>query len=88
MTDNSNRYGSEPLGKSVEEVEQESGNLVNSPVGGETVRRDEDVAVVVPAVVNGNTTGVPALINPEGLTDRSGTPADGTTRENRDSSEE
>ncbi|THF84890.1 hypothetical protein E7T09_19855 [Deinococcus sp. KSM4-11] len=88
MTDTSNRYGSEPLGKSVEEVEQESGNVVNPPVAGEAVRRAEDETLVVPAIVNGNTTGVPALINRDALVDRSGTANDGTARENRDSSEE
>lgn len=87
MTDNSNRYGNEPLGRSVEEVEQESGNLANSPVEGEQVRRDQDTALVVPAVVNGNATGIPAAVTPGALVDRGGEASDGTTRENRDSSE-
>lgn len=87
MTDNSNRYGSEPLGKSVEEVEQETGNVTNSPVEGEALRRAEDTTLVVPAVVNSNTSGIPALVNPDALTDRGSRADDGTTRENRDSSE-
>jgi hypothetical protein len=99
MTDNSNRYGNEPLGKSVEEIEQDSGNLVNSPVEGEQ-RRDSD-ATFVPAIANGNASGIPGT----GIGTASGVPAilhtnllrdveatntanDGTTRENRDSSEE
>lgn len=89
MTDQSNRYGQEPLGKSVEEVEQESSNAVNSPVSGEEVRHEQDRALVVPAVVNSNTSGIPALINPDALTDGDGSGADDRrTRENRDSSEE
>lgn len=88
MTDNTNRYGSEPLGKSVEEIEQETGNRVNSPVEGEAVRHMQDQTLVVPAVVNGNTTGVPALVNADALVAGDGTAHDGTTREHRDSSEE
>ncbi|WP_412026640.1 hypothetical protein [Deinococcus yunweiensis] len=88
MTDNSNRYGSEPLGKSVEEIEQESGNRVNSPLEGEAVRDREDQTLVVPAVVNGNTSGVPGVLNPGGLVERGSGADDGTTRERRDSSEE
>ncbi|PNY81837.1 hypothetical protein [Deinococcus koreensis] len=87
MTDNSNRYGSEPLGRSVEEIEQETGNVTNSPVEGEAVRHAEDTTLVVPAVVNSNTSGIPALVNPDALTDGGGRADDGTTRENRDSSE-
>ena len=88
MTDNSNRYGSEPLGKSDEEVEQESGTRVDSPVGGEAARRDD--SVILPAVVNGTTAGVAALINPHGLIERDGdgTRDGSTTRQNSESSEE
>lgn len=89
MTDQPNRYGQEPLGKSVEEVEQESGNAVNSPAGGEEVRHEQDRALVVPAVVNSNTSGIPALLNPDALTDGDGSGADdGRRREPRDRSEE
>lgn len=98
MTDNSNRYGNEPLGKSVEEVEQAAGNVVNSPVEGEQ-RRDHD-ETFVPAIANSNATGVPAIVGGTAggiaavlhtnlvadADDNSAT--DGTTRENRDSSEE
>ncbi|MDB5044935.1 MAG: hypothetical protein JWQ08_985 [Deinococcus sp.] len=91
MTDNSNRYGTEPLGKSVEEVEQDAGNQVNSSVGGEDRRRDDET--FVPAIVNGNASGVPAILNTNLLVDadgndRIGNANDGTNRENRDSSEE
>lgn len=68
MTDN--RYGSEPLGKSVEEVEGESGNRVNSSVPGETQRDLEMDAAIIPAVVSGGTggsAGFPAVIDPNGL---------------------
>lgn len=61
MTDNSNRYGDAPLGKSVEEVEQESGNLVNPPVEGEAVRANMDAAdMVVPAIPTGVASGMGA----------------------------
>ncbi|THF68194.1 hypothetical protein E7T06_17420 [Deinococcus sp. Arct2-2] len=100
MTDNSNRYGNEPLGKSVEEVEQDAGNVVNSSVEGEQ-RHDND-ETFVPAIANGNATGVPAIVGGTAggiaavlhtnlLTDVDGnhdSTNDGTTRENRDSSEE
>ncbi|MFC4637592.1 hypothetical protein [Deinococcus hohokamensis] len=68
MTDSSNRYGDRPLGKSVEEVEREGGNLTNPPVPGE-LRRDDD-APVVPAVIGGNASGVPGVaVSPVVLTD-------------------
>ncbi|WP_309572467.1 hypothetical protein [Deinococcus sp.] len=88
MTDNSDRYGSEPLGKSVEEVQQESGNITNSPVEGEAVRREEDASLVVPAVVNANTSGVPAMVNMNRLVEGDAGADDGTRPGNRDSSEE
>lgn len=88
MTDQPNRYGNEPLGKSVEEVEQESGNVANSPVGGESVRHDQDSTLVVPAVVNSNTSGIPAVLNADALVEDGSGAADGRRRENRDSSEE
>lgn len=64
-----NRYGDEPLGKSVEQVQRESGNLVNSPVEGEVRREQEDAEMlVVPAVPNANQTGTPAVaVNPGAL---------------------
>lgn len=83
MTDN--RYGDAPLGRSVEEIEQESGNLDNSPVQGEEVRSNEPG--LVPAVANGNTSGVPALINPDGLTEHGSGPEDGTARSGRGNGE-
>lgn len=66
-----NRYGDEPLGKSVEEIERESGNLVNSPVEGETMRQRETAeALVVPAIPNANQTGTPAVaVHPGALMD-------------------
>ena len=86
MTDNSNRYGNEPLGKSVEEVEQESGNLVNSPVEGEVQRAGEDT--FVPVIANANATGVPGAIFSGGaLVDRTGTADDGSTSRSRDADE-
>ena len=88
MTDQPNRYGNEPLGKSVEEVEQDSGNAANSPAEGETVRHDQDSTLVVPAVVNSNTSGVPAVLNPTALVEDGGGADDGRGRENRDSSEQ
>lgn len=82
-----NRYGNEPLGKSVEEVEAESSNTVNSPVEGEVMRARQDT--VVPAVVNANTSGTPAVVvNPAGLIEGGSGPDDGTARPNRDSSEQ
>lgn len=65
MTDSSNRYGSQPLGKSVEEIEREGSNLENSPVQGEERRRDD--GLVVPAVVGGITSGAPAAVVGAGL---------------------
>ncbi|GGO20528.1 hypothetical protein [Deinococcus humi] len=70
MTDN--RYGDKPLGKSVEEVESEQGNRVNSPVSGETRRNLEADAAIVPAVVGGgnqSTGAVLALTDPDVLTE-------------------
>ncbi|KQQ99424.1 hypothetical protein [Deinococcus sp. Leaf326] len=88
MTDNSNRYGNEPLGKSVEEVEQESSNVVNSPVEGEARRAGEET--FVPVIANANATGVPgAIFSSSAMVDRTGTADDGTarTRDTDESSE-
>ena len=86
MTDNSNRYGNEPLGKSVEEVEQESGNLINSPVEGEVQRAGEDT--FVPVIANANATGVPgAIFGGSAMVDRTGTADDGSTTRSRDADE-
>ncbi|EYB68389.1 hypothetical protein DEIPH_ctg025orf0279 [Deinococcus phoenicis] len=85
MTDSGNRYGNAPLGKSVEEIEQESGNLENSPVQGEQVRDQEGVAV--PAIVNGNASSIPAIVNVDRLTEGGSGADDGTAPTNRDSSE-
>ncbi|ANE43778.1 hypothetical protein [Deinococcus puniceus] len=99
MTDNSNRYGNEPLGKSVEEIEQDAGNRVNSAVEGEE-RRDNDETFVpaiangnassVPGIVGGTAGGVPAILHTNLLAGVDGNDSthDGRTRENRDSSEE
>lgn len=84
MTDN--RYGDAPLGRSVEEIEQEGGNLQNSSVPGEAVR-DRDAAAI-PAIVNGNQTGVPAMLNVDNLVEGGGGADDGTARTNRDGGEE
>ncbi|CAM3836153.1 hypothetical protein [Deinococcus frigens] len=68
MTDN--RYGDKPLGKSVEEVEAEESNRVNSPLPGEARREMQDEADFIPAVVSGGgggTSGTPAIINPGAL---------------------
>ncbi|GGK22121.1 hypothetical protein GCM10008955_14520 [Deinococcus malanensis] len=79
MTDSSNRYGDQPLGKSVEEIEREGGNLENSPVQGEDRRRDD--GLVVPAVIGGTTSGAPGAVVGAGLlADRTGGADDGTAR--------
>lgn len=83
MTDSGNRYGSEPLGKSVEEIQEEGGNLVNSPVEGERMRDEEGVAI--PAIVNGNASSVPAIVNADLLVEGGGGPNDGTDPNSRDS---
>lgn len=63
MTDNENRYGDTPLGRSVEEVEQESGNVESSPAeSGELWNNDE---VALPAVANSNMSAVPAVLDPD-----------------------
>jgi hypothetical protein len=60
MTDN--RYGDTPLGKSVEEVEGEAGNRVNSSLPGEARRDLEADAAFVPAVVGGGHSTGAALV--------------------------
>lgn len=88
MTDN--KYGDQPLGKSVEEVEAEAGN---PKAPGEVVRAEEDAAVI-PAIVNANTSGTPgAVVNVDALMDQGGGPDNRVAnnqpaRENSDSSEE
>lgn len=84
MTDN--RYGDAPLGRSVEEIEQESGNLQNSPVPGEMVRDDD--AAALPAIVNSNQSASPAVVNTANLMEGGGGADDGTARTNRDGGEE
>ncbi|GBF06439.1 hypothetical protein DAERI_090025 [Deinococcus aerius] len=91
MTDPDNRYGDAPLGRSVEEVEQDNTNRVNSPVPGEQVRDDDALAgVPVPPVLSGpaGTGMIPAVTDGGRVTDRGGDADDGTARENRDSTEE
>ncbi len=90
MTDSDNRYGDAPLGRSVEEVEQDNTNRVNPPVPGEQVRDDGMLAgVPVPPVLSGpaGTAMIPAVRDGERVTDRSGDADDGAARENRDGSE-
>ncbi|WP_019588676.1 hypothetical protein [Deinococcus apachensis] len=73
MTDPDNRYGDTPLGRSVEEVEQEGGNLENSPVTGEDLRGGEgDHKVALPSVANANASVVPAVLDPEGMREEEG----------------
>ncbi|BDP41231.1 hypothetical protein DAETH_12000 [Deinococcus aetherius] len=63
MTDSENRYGDTPLGRSVEEVEREGGNLENPPAAdGELWQGDE---IALPAVANANTSAVPAVLDPD-----------------------
>ena len=78
MTDN--RYGDKPLGKSVEEVESEGGNRVNSSVPGEDRRELADEVNFVPAVVSGGggTSGTPVLVNPAALIEGGSGPQDRT----------
>lgn len=90
MTDSENRYGDAPLGKSVEEVEGDAGNLVNSPVPGENL--GDDGAAFVPAIPASNASNVIGVVGAgglagNGLVQGGGDADDGTTRENRDSSE-
>ncbi|GGR53469.1 hypothetical protein GCM10008959_13850 [Deinococcus seoulensis] len=75
-----------PLGRSVEDIERESGNLTNDPREGESMRRDE--TAVIPAVANANTTGMIAAVAPTDLIEKGSGPDDGTGTVNRDSSEE
>ncbi|MBI0444932.1 MULTISPECIES: hypothetical protein [unclassified Deinococcus] len=93
MTDHDHRYGDQPLGKSVEEVEEESSNRVNSPVPGEQIQDDAlGAGVVVPPVLGGPSGGamIPAVMDGERLTERADDgsgPDDGTAPNHRDSSE-
>ncbi|GAA5436265.1 hypothetical protein ACMT4L_06785 [Deinococcus sp. A31D244] len=75
-----------PLGRSVEDIERESGNLINDSREGESLRRDE--TAVIPAVANANTTGMIAAVAPADLIEKGSGPDDGTGTVNRDSSEE
>lgn len=87
MTDTGGKYGDQPLGKSVEEIERESGNVRQSPVEGEA--QGGDGVVVVPAISNINETAVPGVIvNPGALVEPGAGPDDGRVRPARDSSEE
>ena len=64
MTDSSDRYGSEPLGKSVEEVEAGQSNRVNPSVPGEQIRHDQEEVAMIPAVSNSNTNTNPGVVAP------------------------
>jgi len=102
MSDTDHRYGDAPLGRSVEEIEREGGNLVNSPVQGED-RRDDGLPLAVPLGVAGTGVGAPVAGNfngsqvlptagligtDSGLRTQEGSDADdGRAHENRDSSE-
>ncbi|WP_084050840.1 hypothetical protein [Deinococcus hopiensis] len=61
MSDTDHRYGDAPLGKSVEEIEREGGNLVNSPVPGENRGDDGVLPVVIPPAVAGTGVGAPLV---------------------------
>lgn len=61
MSDSDHRYGDAPLGKSVEEIEREGGNLVNSPVPGENRHEDGALPVVIPPAVAGTGVGAPLV---------------------------
>ncbi|WP_034384628.1 hypothetical protein [Deinococcus sp. YIM 77859] len=88
MTNGDHRYGDEPLGKSVEELEQESGNRVNPPVPGEQVR-DDGVPLIVPPVLSGpaGTAMIPAVHDGTLVTENQEDTASETPRTTRDSSE-
>ena len=87
------------VGKSVEEIEQESGNRVNSPVQGEQ-RHDAVGSVLIPGLatggmtgaggtgsVNGMGAGLPGVVS--GLVTREEVgPTDGRGDKDKDSSEE
>ncbi len=64
MTDSSDRYGSKPLGKSVEEIEAGESNRVNPSVPGEQVRHDQEEVAMIPAVSNSNTSTNPGVVAP------------------------
>lgn len=103
MSDTDHRYGDAPLGKSVEEIEREGGNLVNSPVQGEDRRGDDGVPLAVPLGIAGSGVGAPVAGNfngsqvlptagligtDAGLRTGEGSGADdGRAQDNRDSSE-
>ncbi|WP_216318568.1 hypothetical protein [Deinococcus aestuarii] len=91
MTNDDNRYGDAPLGRSVEEVEGDAGNRMNSPVPGEQVRDDDMLAGVPAAPVLSGPAGsavIPGVLDVDRVTDaNTGGADDGTARENRDSSE-
>lgn len=89
------------VGKSVEEIEADSSNRVNSPVEGENRRDDADT--MIPAVplgvassgitgagtAGGGLVGVIAVAgSADGLTDHSSGADDGREQNQRDSSEE
>ena len=89
MTDH--RYGDAPLGKSVEEIDNESGNRVNSPVEGEVRREQQDQDGLVPIAIPGNAGGgaMPAVGVPQGgLVERGAGADDGRSTTSRDSTEE
>lgn len=63
MTDSDNRYGDTPLGRSVEEVEREGGNLENPPAQDAELWNNDEIAL--PAISNANTSAVPAVLDPD-----------------------
>lgn len=81
MPDEAARYGDQPLGKSVEEVERESGESSTRPTDDEMARHAGDTPIEVPAIVNSNASSVPAVLTPGALTDTRGadtTPTSGS----------
>lgn len=82
MTGNDNRYGNQPLGKSVEEVEQEIGATQTPP----DQAAPDAVVIPAPVVVGGTVgSGVAAVVNPAALVDDSGQAV--TPETHRDTSE-
>ncbi|ADV66957.1 hypothetical protein [Deinococcus maricopensis] len=86
-----NRYGDAPLGRSVEDVEQDNENLVNSSLQGEDVRSRDDglPAAVIPIPSGPSGSAVPAVIaNPDRLDGRGDAgPNDGRGGKQTDTSE-
>ena len=88
MTDN--KYGDAPLGRSIEDIEDESGNRENSSVQREDVGSHGGMtAAIIPIPAGPSGGAVPAVIaNPERVDGRSESgAADGQGGKQRDTSE-